>query len=251
MMMCAPQKASFAGNAAGLKTRKAQKASVATVTRAELPAEAVSRRNALSVFSAVSAVTVAKPSLAAYGEGANVFGRVTDDTGFRPYAGDGYAILIPSKWNPSKEKVFPGTDIYYEDNFDAVSNMSVLVTSTSKTKVEDFGSPEAFLEKVAFLLGEQAWQGNTRSEGGFAPGKVSTAAVLDVFSKKDKAGKTYYMYEILTRTADGNEGGRHQLVAATVSNGAVYALKIQSGDKRWFKGTDRECKAVWDSFTVA
>ena len=25
-------------------------------------------------------------------------------TGFIPYSGDGFALLLPSKWNPSKEK---------------------------------------------------------------------------------------------------------------------------------------------------
>ena len=40
----------------------------------------------------------AQPSEAAYGEGANIFGRATNKTGFVPYAGDGYALLIPSKW---------------------------------------------------------------------------------------------------------------------------------------------------------
>lgn len=28
--------------------------------------------------------------------------------GFVPYAGEGFALLLPSKWNPSKEKDFPG-----------------------------------------------------------------------------------------------------------------------------------------------
>lgn len=35
-------------------------------------------------------------------------------TGFVPYAGEGYALLIPSKWNPSKEKDFPGTQLRCE-----------------------------------------------------------------------------------------------------------------------------------------
>ena len=43
-------------------------------------------------------------------------------------------------------------------------------------------------------------------------------------------------YELLTRTADGNEGGRHQLLTATVGNGNLYICKVQIGDKRWFKG---------------
>jgi hypothetical protein len=31
-----------------------------------------------------------------------------------------------------------------------------------------------------------------------------------------------------------------QLFKATVSNGKLYILKVQAGDKRWFKGTDKE-----------
>lgn len=57
-------------------------------------------------------------------------------------------------------------------------------------------------------------------------------------------------YEILTRTADGDEGGRHQLIAATVSNGNLYLIKVQCGDKRWFKGAKKEAQGAWNSFTV-
>lgn len=74
--------------------------------------------------------------------------------------------------------------------------------------------------------------------GGFAPGKVSVANVLTTGSRST-GGKTYYQYEILTRTADGDEGGRHHLFATTVSNGKLYILKMQAGDKRWFKGLER------------
>ena len=31
-----------------------------------------------------------------------------------PYAGDGYAILLPSKFNQSKEREFPGMDLRCE-----------------------------------------------------------------------------------------------------------------------------------------
>jgi len=68
---------------------------------------------------------------------------------------------------------------------------------------------------------------------------VSVANVLTTGSRVT-GGKTYYQYEILTRTADGDEGGRHHLFATTVSNGKLYILKMQAGDKRWFKGTERE-----------
>jgi len=54
----------------------------------------------------------------------------------------------------------------------------------------------------------------------------------------------YYKYEILTRTADGDEGGRHQLISAAVGNGNLYILKVQIGDKRWFKGANAFAKGV-------
>jgi hypothetical protein len=87
---------------------------------------------------------------------------------------------------------------------------------------------------------------------------------------RSTGGKTYYQYEVLTRTADGDEGGRHHLFATTVSGGKLYILKcvgsnnadlsptvltrlrrrLQAGDKRWFKGLERELKRVQESFAV-
>lgn len=158
--------------------------------------------------------------------------------------------MLPSKYNPSKERPFPNTDVYFEDNFDQVTNISVITEKTSKSKIEDFGKPEAYLDQLGYLLGVQSYSGSTRSEGGFAANKVSTAAVLDVYTRENK-GKTYYQYEILTRTADGDEGGRHQLISATVSDGTLYIMKLQSGDKRWFKGQERDLRTAMNSFTVA
>ena len=66
---------------------------------------------------AVAAVSVSvdpKPAVAAYGEAANVFGKAKTGASFVPFAGDGYAVLIPGKWNPSKEREWPGMDMRYE-----------------------------------------------------------------------------------------------------------------------------------------
>ncbi len=52
------------------------------------------------------------------------------------------------------------------------------------------------------------------------------------------------------RAADGDEGGRHQLISATVGQGKLWVLKIQIGDKRWFKGVNKEALGSFDSFTV-
>ena len=51
--------------------------------------------------------------------------------------------------------------------------------------------------------------------------------------------------------ADGNEGGRHQLIKALVANGNLWILKVQIGDKRWFKGVNKEGLLAFDTFTVA
>merc|ERR1712224_579277 len=85
-----------------------------------------SRRALLSAVSVASLILCSCPSFAAYG-------------------GEGFSLLLPSKWNPSKEKDFPGVALRYEDNFDAVNNLVVIKEKTEKGRIEDFGSPEQFL----------------------------------------------------------------------------------------------------------
>merc|ERR1712159_557475 len=103
----------------------------------------------------------------------------------------------------------------------------------------------------SFLLGQQMYSGQTISEGGFAPDRVSAASVLDLESTTDKKGRTLYRYNILSRAADGDEGGRHQLISATVSGNILYILKVQIGDKRWFKGARKDAEGALNSFIVA
>merc|ERR1712025_1524531 len=213
--------------------------------------EKSNRRSLLSAVSLSSLLLKSYPSFAAYGDSANVFGKITNKTGFVAYAGEGYSLLLPSKWNPSKEKDFPNVALRYEDNFDAVNNLVVIKEKTSKGRVEDFGGPEQFLNSFSYLLGQQNYVGQTMSEGGFAPDRVSAASVLDLESTTDKKGRTIYRYNILTRTADGDEGGRHQLISATVSSNTLYILKVQVGDKRWFKGIRKEAEGAFNSFIVA
>jgi hypothetical protein len=247
-------KTTFVGKTAELRQRSAAPAAarVPIVVRAQQEETVASRRAALGLLAGAAAlVSGSSPSYAGYGDAANVFGRVTNKSGFVPYAGEGYALLLPSKWNPSKEREFPGVDLRYEDNGDAVNNLSVIVKPTSNKSIEDFGSPDKFLQENAYLFGEDVWKGSTRSEGGFAPNKVSSGSILDVQQTKDKSGKAYYKFELLTRSADGDEGGRHHLVTASVGNGNLYMLKVQIGDKRWFKGAKKDAEGAWNSFTVA
>ncbi|KNA13956.1 hypothetical protein SOVF_111890 [Spinacia oleracea] len=211
----------------------------------------VSRRLALTVLIGAAAVgSKVSPADAAYGEAANVFGKPKKNTEFMPYNGDGFKLLVPSKWNPSKEKEFPGQVLRYEDNFDATSNLSVLVQPTDKKSITDFGSPEDFLSQVDYLLGKQAYFGKTDSEGGFDSGVVASANVLES-STPVVDGKQYYSITVLTRTADGDEGGKHQVIAATVKDGKLYICKAQAGDKRWFKGAKKFVESATSSFSVA
>jgi len=241
----------FTGAAVAQKATSKRTSRSAVVVRAS--SEAVDRRSALGLMAAAAALAGAKPSEAAYGDQARVFaGRITNSSGFVPYAGEGYALLLPSKWNPSKERDFPNVILRYEDNFDAVNNIVVIQEKVGKNSIDELGSPDKFLSEHAFLLGETAaFKGQTQSEGGFAPNKVAAASVLDVQEVTDKNGKKYYKYDILNRTADGDEGGRHQLIAATVSKGDLFICKVQIGDKRWFKGAKNEAQGAINSFTVA
>ncbi|KAL0285138.1 UNVERIFIED_CONTAM: Oxygen-evolving enhancer protein 2-1, chloroplastic [Sesamum angustifolium] len=197
-------------------------------------AAAVSRRLALTVLIGAAAVgSKVSPADAAYGESANIFGKPKTDTDFRPYTGDGFKLSIPSKWNPSNEVEYPGQVLRYEDNFDATSNLTVTITATDKKSITDYGSPEDFL-----------------SQGGFDSGVVATANILES-STPVVGGKQYYFLSVLTRTADGDEGGKHLLITATVKDGKLYICKVQAGDKRWFKGARRYVENAASSFSVA
>ncbi|KAL7102497.1 hypothetical protein ACP275_08G123700 [Erythranthe tilingii] len=211
----------------------------------------VSRRLALTLLVGAAAVaTKVSPADAAYGESANIFGKPKTNTDFKPYSGEGFKIEVPAKWNPSSEKEFPGQVLRYEDNFDASSNLSVTITPTDKKTITDYGSPEDFLSKVDYLLGKQAYFGKTDSEGGFESGAVASANVLET-STPVVGGTQYYYLSVLTRTADGDEGGKHQLITAAVKDGKLYICKAQAGDKRWFKGAKKFVENVATSFSVA
>lgn len=81
--------------------------------------------------------------------------------GFVPYTGDGFAVLLPSKYNPSKEKDFSGVVLRYEDNGDAVNNLVVIKMPTSKSSIEQYGDTDKFLVELQSLglFGKQAYTG--------------------------------------------------------------------------------------------
>merc|ERR1712174_141874 len=151
----------------------------------------VPRRALLSSLSVALPLMGAAPSLAAYGEAANVFGGKTGNfSGFTPYEGDGYSLQLPAKWNPSKEQDFPGTDLRYEVNADAVNNLIVTVNPTSKSKISDYGSQSDFLKQVSFMLGTSQLDDGfeSKSEGGFKANAIAAASILGEAVRTDKSG---------------------------------------------------------------
>jgi hypothetical protein len=75
--------------------------------------------------------------------------------------------------------------------------------------------------------------------------------LIDNESYTDKSGKKFYKYQLLVRAANGNEGGHHMLISAAVSNNKLYVLRVQAGDKRWFKGAQKDAVGMSNSFSVA
>lgn len=65
----------------------------------------------LGAAAAAALLLKANPAAAAYGDSANVFGKATNTSGFVAYAGEGFSLLLPTKWNPSKERDFPGATV--------------------------------------------------------------------------------------------------------------------------------------------
>jgi hypothetical protein len=49
----------------------------------------------------------------------------------------------------------------YEDNFDPVTNLTVMIMNTDKSSVTGWGSPQKFLDQHRYLLGEQVFVGAT------------------------------------------------------------------------------------------
>ena len=47
----------------------------------------------------------------------------------------------------------------YEDNFDAVTNLTVITQKTDKSSISGYGSPEKFLNEFKYLLGTQVFTG--------------------------------------------------------------------------------------------
>lgn len=95
--------------------------------------------------------------------------------------------------------------------------------------------------------------GQTVSEGGFAPNRVSAASLLNVAEDTDKKGKKYYKFELLNRSGEGEaEASRGLSVQLYSSKGAVPQPKQHSDvwsavwfSTLWYNACAKAVQACW------
>lgn len=242
-----------AGKAVVKASAKAPRAAAAAPVRmsAEQPMD---RRAALAAAAGAFALSRAQPAEAAYGQSANVFKKSQEkkSTDYSAYIADNYVVQIPQRgYNPSPQGLmaeWSGVLIRWED-FNATDYANVTVTEYKKAdlpSVEDIAS--------LGMLGEATWDGFGEFSGiDFTTEKsraINAVNVLDAFNK-DVNGTKYVVYELLSRTVDGSQGGRHHLIsAAKAKDGKVYICKYTCGDKHWAVNRPTAF-AVRDTFIVA
>lgn len=162
-----------------------------------------------------------------------------------------YAAQIPAQYASTPERDLPGTVAKFTRGY-GESVSIIQLAGKGKKSVGEYGSLDAFVgSQVEKALGEQVVKvtGNTKVGDNFSD---SRAFVLGAEEFTDAEGTLYYRYEILTQTADGDEGGKRNYISAAVSptSGKLYALVFQQSEKKWFKEFGKTAKATWEAFRV-
>lgn len=162
-------------------------------------------------------------------------------------------MSLPAKWSqPLRERPFPGTVAAFNDSGDTSNQIFVVKRKATAASSASSIDADALLKELLPLFGEQSFSGETRSEGGFRPDSVAAASLMDVQTFQ-KDGKAYVRYDVLTRTADGEEGGRHNFLTAAVGKDGLLCVQlVVVGDKRYYKaGGAAAARGTVESFTVA
>jgi len=96
-------------------------------------------------------------------------------TGFVAYNGDGFAVLLPSKWNPSREQEFPGTALRYRLaraanglNSGRQGRAKSSVLCTTEDTVYPCGRRDTQIQADGLLAFRQRLLANTARGGGSA-----------------------------------------------------------------------------------
>lgn len=197
----------------------------------------------------LAALLTAKPATADVGAPARIFHR-SDLPESQTIKGQGYKLEVPSNWIVSDQVETKNQIIRYEDSGNISASVIVVKEPTSSQSIDQVGDPDSVLKKYVPILGKQSFDRPTDAEGGFKSGAVAALSVLDQTTMTDKSGNKYYGYELLLRTADGTEGGRHVLMKAGVKGGNIYLMKVEAGDKRWVRDKRASCRLAMETFQV-
>ncbi len=142
---------------------------------------------------------------------------------------------IPSKQKPKKngkKNSVDGQDIVYKDIIEPLESVSVSVTSTDKSSIDEFGSPEEVAQTLASSVLTPASQ---------------EVKVLSV-KRSVVDGRAYVDFEFAAKAPSYL---RHALARVTVANGKFYTLTTGANElRRWGKVKDTLGKVV-ASFKVA
>ena len=162
-----------------------------------------------------------------------------------------YAAQIPAQYAGTPERDLPGMVAKFTRGY-GESVSIVQLGGKGKRSVSDYGSLDDFVGKeLENVFGQQVSKvtGNAKVGDNFSD---SRAFILDAAEFTDADGTLYYRYEILTQTADGDEGGKRNYVSAAVgpTSGKLYALIFQQSEKKWVKEFGKTAKATWEAFRV-
>jgi len=186
------------------------------------------------------------------GEAARVFApsKEKKETDFQVYYGSGYTINLPMRgFNPSPPGMlglYPSIDVMWQDyQTTDIAQVSVQVID-SGNKVE--------LGDMPYLFGKDVWdcsnnQCNERylEEQGFTTGSSVGSLMKSESTSVD--GVTYKVYDVLTRYADGGEGGRWHLIKAASKDGKTYVMQFLGGEKHWTRNKSI-AESTRDSFKI-
>jgi len=182
---------------------------------------------------------------------------ITEYTDYQTYQGDGYSIELPQRgYNPTRPgglAQYPNADVMWED----AQSTDVATVSVS---VFD-GKPVPSAKELVTLgfMGTDAWDcsiedncanatGTFQSEQGFST--PSGSAHLVATGKQTDNGVEYVTYDVLTRYADGSQGGRHHLFKIASKGGKLYVAQFVGGEKHWAHN-EPIANLVRDSFRVS
>jgi photosystem II oxygen-evolving enhancer protein 2 len=160
---------------------------------------------------------------------------VSPTSGLKNYtdAYDGYEFFYPNGWTEiDASNIAP--DVIFHDLIESSENVSVVINPVNGTEsIAELGTPSDV--------------GNQLAKTAIAPPDSGRSAELvNVASRTDDKGHTYYLFEYAVTLPDSE---RHNLASAVISRGQLFTLNVSTPEQRWEKDGD-QLKIIAQSFSV-